>query len=454
MPRQQQFFYDKQIRRYIQQFIRLFSGFSVQMGYDDDKLPIFQTVPVRYGDINRMAAHIQRENSENMTNTVPFISCYVNTLDMAPERRQYQGNIEKVQVFEKKYDEENREYLNEVGNRYTIERHQPVPYFLDMNCDIWTSNTDQKLQLLEQIMVLFNPTLNIRTTSNPFDWTALSYVEMTNTTWSSRSVGSTIDDMIDVSTLTFRMPILITPPAKVKQQKLIYNIINELYSLDDENLDSFKLNQNFDKTTLQYTIVTFEDRKLNFNDNKASLLNLNGSNLDDNGAVLDWSKELRPFGELREGISQIRLRKSSDPSDKANDIVGRISFDPNDVNKLEVTIDTATLPTSTLTNINGIINPTASYPGDGNVPAPALGDRYLITDDTPINATYTNVVAHKNDIIEYNGTAWVVSFDASNTATQQFVTNTATQNQLEWNGTDWFNAYEGIYKAGFWRLYL
>ena len=169
---------------------------------------------------------------------------------------------------------------------------------------------------------------------------------------------------------------------------------------------------------------------------------------------MDWSKELRPFGELREGISQIRLRKSSDPSDKANDIVGRISFDPNDVNKLEVTVDTATLPTSTLTNINGIINPTASYPGDGNVPAPALGDRYLITDDTPINATYTNVVAHKNDIIEYNGTAWVVSFDASNTATQQFVTNTATQNQLEWNGTDWFNAYEGIYKAGFWRLYL
>ena len=177
MPVKQQFFYDKQIRRYIQQFIRLFSGFSVQMGHSDDKLPIFHSVPVRYGDINRMAAHIQRENSENMTNTVPFISCYVNNVDMAPERRQYQGNVEKVQVFEKKYDESSQEYLNEVGNRYTIERHQPVPYFMDMNCDIWTSNTDQKLQLLEQIMVLFNPTLNIRTTNNPFDWTSLSYVE-------------------------------------------------------------------------------------------------------------------------------------------------------------------------------------------------------------------------------------------------------------------------------------
>ena len=454
MPAKQQFFYDKQIRRYIQQFIRLFSGFSVQMGYSDDKLPIFHSVPVRYGDINRMAAHIQRENSENMTNTVPFISCYVNNMDMAPERRQYQGNVEKVQVFEKKYDPATQVYKNEIGNRYTIERHQPVPYFLDMNCDIWTSNTDQKLQLLEQIMVLFNPTLNIKTTNNPFDWTSLSYVEMTNTTWSSRSVGSTIDDMIDVATLTFRMPILITPPAKVKQQKLIYNIINELYSLDDENLDSFKTRQTFDKTTLQYTIVTFEDRKLSFSDNKASLLNLNGTNLNNDGNILDWSEELRPFGELREGISQIRLRKSSDPSDKANDIIGRISFDPNDVNKLEVTVDTGTLPTSTLTAINGIINPNASFPGDGTVPAPAQGQRYLITEDTPISANWTNLQAKKNDIIEYNGTNWIISFDSTNNNNQQFVLNNASGDQFEWNGSEWFNAYEGIYKAGFWRLYL
>jgi hypothetical protein len=325
---------------------------------------------------------------------------------------------------------------------------------MDMNCDIWTSNTDQKLQLLEQIMVLFNPTLNIRTTNNPFDWTSLSYVEMTNTTWSSRSVGSTIDDMIDVATLTFRMPILITPPAKVKQQKLIYNIISELYSLDDENLDSFKRKDSFDKTTLQYTIVTFEDRKLKFDNNNASLLNKNGSKLNDSGNTLDWSEELRPFGELREGISQIRLRKSSDPSDKANDIIGRIEFDPNDVNLLKVTVDTATLPTNTLSNIDGILNPSASFPGDGNVPAAALGQRYLITNATPINTNWTNVVANKNDIVEYNGTAWVVSFDSQNNNNQQYVLNNATLDQFEWNGTEWFNAFEGIYKPGFWRLYL
>jgi len=159
----QQYFYDKQIRRYIQQFIRLFSGFSVQMGKDDTGLPIMQLVPVRYGDINRMAAHITRENSENIVNTVPFISCYVTNLAMSPELRTLPGHIDKVHVIEKKVNDVTGETSNEPGNRYTIERHNPVTYMLSMNCDIWSSNTEQKLQLMEQILVLFNPTLDIRT---------------------------------------------------------------------------------------------------------------------------------------------------------------------------------------------------------------------------------------------------------------------------------------------------
>ena len=52
----------------------------------------------------------------------------------------------------------------------------PTPYTLSMKADIWTSNTDQKLQLLEQILVLFNPALEIQTTDNYIDWTSLSVV--------------------------------------------------------------------------------------------------------------------------------------------------------------------------------------------------------------------------------------------------------------------------------------
>jgi len=450
----QQYFYDKQIRRYIQQFIRLFSGFSVQMGKNDNDLPVYQQVPVRYGDISRMAAHIQRENSENVMNTVPFISCYVTSLDMFAERRTYQDHIDKVQINERKFDQTTGEYTNELGNQYTVERYAPVPYKLIMNCDIWTSNTDQKLQLMEQILVLFNPTLDIRTNDSPVDWTSLSHVELTNTTWSTRSVGSSIDDIIDVATLTFDLPIYITPPAKVKQQKLIHTIINELYNLDDANLDNFKDNLAFNTETLKYTIVTYENKQVKFLNNTLQILNNKGSNLGDDGLVMEWDKELLPFGVLRDGISQLRLRKGSDVNDNANDIVGRLDSHPSNPNLLNVTIDTATLPANTLTAIDGVIDPSNNYPGDGSVPVATTGQRYIILNDTPINALWTNVIAHKNDIIEYNGTTWTISFDSSSNNTTQYITNVSSDDQLEWNGTEWVNSYEGIYNPGYWRIYL
>jgi hypothetical protein len=448
-----QYFYDKQIRRYIQQFIRLFSGFNVQMGVDATQLPVYQQVPVRYGDINRMAAHITRENSENVVNSVPFISCYVVSLDMMPERRTYQNHVDRVQVYEKKFDSTTGDYTDEVGNRYTVERHAPVPYQLTMNCDIWTSNTDQKLQLLEQIMVLFNPTLDIRTTHSPLDWSALSQVEMTNTVWSSRSVGSSIDDIIDVATLTFQIPIYINPPAKLKQQKLIHTIVNQLYNLADDDMDLFKENLPFNNTTVEYTIVTYENRKLRFENNLAQLLSLSGSNLDEEGNLLEWEQELKAFGPLRPGISQIRLRKNSDPGVVDDDIIGKLYPDLTDPNRLVVEIDDSTLPTNTLTAIDGIVDPTKNYPGDGVLLAPSLGQRYLVINNVPATSLW-GVVASKNDIVEYNGTAWIVSFDSQSAVQVHYVMNTASDDQLEWSDGAWRNSFEGVYNAGYWRLYL
>ena len=81
------YFYDKQLRKYIQQFIRIFAGFQVAMHTNNEGNIVYQTVPVRYGDVSRMAAHIVRENSENMLQTTPFISCHVTGLEVAPQSR-------------------------------------------------------------------------------------------------------------------------------------------------------------------------------------------------------------------------------------------------------------------------------------------------------------------------------------------------------------------------------
>ena len=65
-----------------------------------------------------------------------------------------------------------------------------------------------------------------------------------------------------------------------------------------------------------------------------------------------------------------------------------------------------------------------------------------------------NIDASENDIIEYDGTAWVVSFDASEITEVKYVKNTNTGKQFKWHNQSWISSYEGVYNAGFWRLLL
>ena len=159
-------FYDGQIRRYLNQFMRLMSNFT----YKDAKGQLTR-IPVRYGDMNRQAAAVMKKNSENTMNSAPFIACYIKSLDLARDRLQNPTHVSKVNIREREfgYVDENPQsptygqtiddYANTQGENYTVERLMPTPFNLQFVADVWTTNTDQKLQILEQMLVLFWPAL-------------------------------------------------------------------------------------------------------------------------------------------------------------------------------------------------------------------------------------------------------------------------------------------------------
>ena len=213
-----QHFYDGQIRRYITQTIRVMSNFVVK--YGDGTLV---RVPVMYGDSDRQAQSIIRNNSENKVNSVPRIAIYVSGLDLDSTRLSDSTYVGKVHVRERELND--NVYTTGQGRNYTVERLMPTPFKLTLKCDIWTANTDQKLQLLEQILVLFNPTLELQTTDNYIDWTSLSVLSMTGVSWSSKTVPVGADTPIDVASLTLETPIWISPPVKVKHLGVITKII-------------------------------------------------------------------------------------------------------------------------------------------------------------------------------------------------------------------------------------
>ena len=460
-------FYEGQVRKFLTQFIRILSNFSVETGRGKDDSISLRAVPVVYGDPTRQVANIIRNNSENALNYAPKIACYVRELNYDRERMQNPYHIEKQHLRERGIDADGN-YTNELGAGYTVEKVMPSPFRLEVTADIFSSNTDQKLQIMEQILYLFNPDFEIQKTDNYIDWTSLSYVELTGTTFSSRTIPVGAESEIDVASMTFSMPIWLSPPVKVKKLGVVQKIIMSIYD-DDGGIAKGLI----DGELTSRSYITPNNFGLLVTGNQLRLLGSTGTNVKSGGdgfqsgtnepnnfdpfetfgPAVNWKVLLDQYGKVTNGTSQIRLTQPN-----GNEIIGTIATTSLDDTILLYTIDDDTIPSNTLTAVKKIINPATFDPG-----SPANGDRYLVINDVGDStasfqsSNWGTLVASVGDIIEYNSTTskWNIAFDASNPdSTQHYVTNSNTGIQYRFNGTEWVKSYEGVYTQGNWSIVL
>ena len=470
-----QFFYDAQIRRFLLQFARMFSNFEVEGGLDDTGIPVIIRVPVRYGDASRQAQVILQENSRNNIPCAPQMTFYVDSLKYDRPRMQEPYHVDRRSVRQREWDESSQSYETTQGNAFNIERPMPVPFALGLKLDIWTTNTNMKLQLLEQILTLFNPSLEIQSTDNYLDWTSLSVVELSDVNWSSRSVPNN-DNSIDIATLTFNIPIWISPPARVKKEGVIHKIIASIYDESGAYVDSISEDNILLGTRAKITPHGYQVLLLG---NELHILPQNEPGDDGNINTfpdpadndLSWRGVIDDYGVLNDGITQMRLEPEIEGEP---DIIGTISYHPLDAGILLFTVDTDTLPSNTLSPIDAVIDPFASGPL-----STTPGTRYLLvksidgsdlTSDLSMNVDETyytgdetimglpslwgGLIAYENDIIEYNGTNWNVVFDASEATSVEYVTNLTTSIQFKFHNGEWLRSYEGIYSGGRWAIVL
>ena len=198
----------------------MLSGFKVQAADGTQKI-----VPVMYGDLSRQVANILRDNSENKVPSAPRISVYISELKMDTSRLADASYVNKIHIRERAVDPETNKYTSEQGQNYTVERLMPTPYKLSIKADIWTTNTEQKLQILEQILILFNPSFEIQTTDNYVDWTSLTAIYLDDITFSNRSIPVGTDSDIDVATIGLDTPIWLTPPGKLTRMGVIQTVM-------------------------------------------------------------------------------------------------------------------------------------------------------------------------------------------------------------------------------------
>jgi hypothetical protein len=326
---------------------------------------------------------------------------------------------------------------------------------------------------MEQILVLFHPSLELQTTDNYVDWTSLTVLDLTNVNFSSRSIPVGTDSEIDIASLEFSTPIYISAPAKVKKLGVVKNIIMNIFTDtgDLKDLESLTFNSNTPAAQERVAVSQFGVYLI-----KNSQTGAYECSVLDKGEVLqsldqetvvkisnknfDWHAIIEVHGGYT-GTSRIFFQKPN-----GLEITGTFTINEIDPSILVIDFDTGTFPNNTESAITAIINPQTFNPidkfgGIDNIPA---GTRYLILEDIGSDKNSNGAAAWKNidssdnifvanSIIEWDGSSWFATFEPD-IIDVRYVSNLKTGVQYKWENKQWLKAFEGEYAAGYWRFDL
>jgi hypothetical protein len=265
--------------------------------------------------------------------------------------------------------------------------------------------------------------------------------------------------------MQFKIPIWINPPAKVKHIKIIEQIVTNMHDVNAIDPDDFD-ESIYDPFgclggRLAQCIVTPGNFRIGVGtdgiaNNEIILLTKHGVA----DPTLSWRSLFEAYGNLQDNETRIRLKLDDDIENFDSDILGTVAYDDSRPNILTFTVDEDTLP-STIPAIDAIVDPHKKLPGK-ELPASAPGQRYLLVSDltngeeaaTPdaANSPWGIIRANENDIIEYDGTRWFVSFNSQTENTDQYVVNLSSLNHYKFTDDGWVFTYLGEYFPGYWRV--
>lgn len=227
------YFYDGQIRKAQIQFAAVFSELQVKIGKNDyNSQTNFITVPVKLGSIDRVVGAIMAGNTQNKPIRVPAIAIHMD-------------GIEQAFDYVKGSNQQTRHTTFPVGGTLpddgkVIYKYMPFPYFLNMEVSIIASNEYQHQQMLEQLLLLFNPDLQIQISDGFSDWTKISHIEMVGIN-PETPYPLDAERRLITTTLQFKVLCYLSPPINIKAN-YIKRVMLRISALNsNQSFDEFKL---------------------------------------------------------------------------------------------------------------------------------------------------------------------------------------------------------------------
>ena len=216
--------YNGQIREYISQFMRIFTGIMVEYDghdYDNDGLPDKRQVKVVYAAMDRVVADILHTDGTFTATSLPLISGYLTSINRDDERRKAPTHVDR------------RAYVDENNQIKSLERLIPIPYRASMQVSIYSDNTNMKFQILEKILSIFNPDLTFHKNNDSKDWTNIVRAEFVGISdESNQPVGT--DGRTIIDTLDFEFDFWLGFPMKEGNSAVVKSIIANITDTTQE----------------------------------------------------------------------------------------------------------------------------------------------------------------------------------------------------------------------------
>lgn len=222
------YYFQNQIRKYMVQFMAIFSGMQVSIGENDnDSETELMRIPIIHGTTDRVVSALLSSNSPNIPTRLPIMTANLMSIQLAQDRMKGQRTSLTNTEFPR-----GGVFPDDVKS---VTKLMPVPYYFGVELNLLASNLKHKYEMLEQIFLLFSPDLWFFTSDDESDWTAINAVQLNDITLEQNYPPGS-EPRILSTTINFQFVAYMSAPAKI-QDNVIQKI--KLRIQDFANLEDF-----------------------------------------------------------------------------------------------------------------------------------------------------------------------------------------------------------------------
>lgn len=227
--------YQSQIKKYMIQFMTIFSGLKVSVGKNDfNSESNLIEVPIFHGSKDRVVASILASNSPNVPVRLPAMAAHLTRMELHENALKGTDTTYTHTEFPR-----GGEFPKDLK---TVTKLVPTPYKFGAELNIVASNFEQNYQMLEQIFLMFNPSIQFYTSSDQNDWTSINTAFLESIDL-EENYPSGSEPRIISTNMQFSFTAYISAPAKIKSDyvgkiKTRFATINKEYTFKDFQLDA------------------------------------------------------------------------------------------------------------------------------------------------------------------------------------------------------------------------